>query len=112
MFTPQNITTEEDFVQFVRFLFPLFTQSDIDKVLQYYPSTASPDSRNTVRFATNGTGYPTAVNMSPWATGQQQRANVCHQAPDVFIIRLTLIESICRNYVCLSCLLDGRGVQW
>jgi len=77
MFTPQNITTEDDFIEWVQFLFPLFTKSDVDQVLQYYPSTSAPVDPNAVRFATDGTGFPTAVNMSSWATGQQQRANVC-----------------------------------
>lgn len=76
MFTPQNITTEDDFIEFVQFLFPMFTQSDVDQVLEYYPITASSDSANPTLFATDGTGNPTAVEMSPWASGQQQRANV------------------------------------
>jgi hypothetical protein len=76
MFTPQNITTEKDFIDWVQFLFPLFTPDEIQKVLQMYPAPSTPDDLNTTRFATNGTGDPTAVTMSSWAMGHQQRANV------------------------------------
>jgi len=34
-FTPQNTETEADFVRYVRQLFPLFTESDVNKTLLY-----------------------------------------------------------------------------
>lgn len=77
MFTPQNVTTEEGFIEFVQWMFPYFEDSDVQQVLKYYPMTTAQE-QNTVRFATDGVDpNTTAVTESPFATGQQQRANVC-----------------------------------
>jgi hypothetical protein len=77
MFVQQNVTTEESFVEFVQWMFPYFTDSDIQTVLKYYPITTAQE-QNTVRFATDGVDpNTTAVTEGPFATGQQQRANVC-----------------------------------
>ena len=74
-FVPQNITTEDGLVSWLQLTFPLFTNSDIAKVLLYYPTGNSSDNPNAAEFATNGYGQPTANNESAVATGQQQRAN-------------------------------------
>ncbi|MCJ1249653.1 hypothetical protein MMC30_006879 [Trapelia coarctata] len=74
-FTPQNIVTEDDLVNFLRRTFPLFTESDISKVLFYYPSSNASVDLSNPEFATNGFLGATALNESTFATGQQQRAN-------------------------------------
>ena len=74
-FTPQNIVTEDDFVNFLRNTFPLFTNDNVSQILHYYPSTNASVS-NTPKFATSGNSTPTAVNESTFGTGQQQRADV------------------------------------
>ncbi|KAI4232064.1 MAG: hypothetical protein LQ349_005229 [Xanthoria aureola] len=74
LFVAQDIVTEGDFVDFVRNTFPLFTDDDISRVLLYYPSTNASDSADTPRFATSGTSGATAVNVSTFGAGQQQRA--------------------------------------
>ena len=74
-FTPQNIFTEDDFVDFLKKTYPLFTSHNISQILHYYPSTNSSVS-NTPKFATSGNSTPTAVNESTFGTGQQQRADV------------------------------------
>lgn len=76
IFTPQNIITEDDFVNFLHNTFPLFTNDDVSRVLQYYPSTNASVDMSTPEFATSGTSTPTALNESIFGTGQQQRANV------------------------------------
>ena len=76
LFTPQDIVTEDDFVAFLRYSFPLFTDDDIEKVLYYYPSTHASDGSTKPSFATSGTSGATALNQSTFGTGQQQRANV------------------------------------
>ncbi|KAI4104941.1 MAG: hypothetical protein L6R37_002984 [Teloschistes peruensis] len=79
LFVPPGIETEDDFLNFLRLTFPLFTDDDIARVLLYYPSP-SPNNPNktsmptTPNFATTGTTSPTALNVSTFATGQQQRA--------------------------------------
>ncbi|KAI4133175.1 MAG: hypothetical protein LQ347_002282, partial [Umbilicaria vellea] len=73
-FVPQNIVTEDDFVNFLQNTFPLFTNDDIAKVLLYYPSTNASVDINAPDFATTGYTGPTALNESSFATGQQQRA--------------------------------------
>ena len=74
-FTPQNIKTEADFVKFVREKFPLFTDADVAKALQYYPSTNASVNPSAPDFATVGNGTLTALNHSTFGTGQQQRAD-------------------------------------
>jgi len=54
--------------------FPLFTENDIAAILLHYPSSNATDDPNTVGFATLGDQGPTAVNVSQFAVGQQQRA--------------------------------------
>ena len=74
-FTPQNITTEDDLVSWLEVTFPLFSTSDLAKVLLYYPASNASVNPNADWFATNGLTNVTAVTESPFATGQQQRAN-------------------------------------
>lgn len=76
LFTPQNILTEDDFINFLRNTFPLFTEDDISRVLLYYPSTNASVDMSTPEFATSGNGTATALNESTFGTGQQQRADV------------------------------------
>ena len=75
-FTPQNILTEDDFVAFVQNTFPLFTDSDVEKILRYYPSTNASVMASEPLFATAGNvSSATALNESTFGTGQQQRAD-------------------------------------
>jgi carboxylesterase type B len=75
LFTPQDITTESDFLTFVHNTLPEFSDADVQKVLRYYPSSNLSTSANAEEFATNGVTGPSAINQSSLATGQQQRAN-------------------------------------
>ena len=75
-FVPQNITTEGDLVAWLKLTFPLFGNSDLAKVLLYYPSSNASTDPNAVEFATSGYTGATAINESDVGTGQQQRANV------------------------------------
>jgi hypothetical protein len=73
-FTPQNVTTEDDFIEFMKYLMPGLNNDQIQLVLAEY---ALPASLPTVGFATDGLNdNATAVFVSPFAVGQQQRANV------------------------------------
>ncbi|KAL9623697.1 MAG: hypothetical protein Q9204_007933 [Flavoplaca sp. TL-2023a] len=74
LFVAQDVVTEEDFLRYLRDSFPLFTEDDVSRVLLYYPSTNASDSADSLRFATNGVFGATAVNVSTFGTGQQQRA--------------------------------------
>ena len=75
-FTQQNITTEDDLVDWLHLQFPLFTNDDIAKVLLYYPSTNATDNPMAPKYATSGTTGATALNESQIGAGQQQRADV------------------------------------
>lgn len=74
-FTPQNITTEAELITFLHQTFPLFSDDDIQKILDTYPSTHAPVNPNDPLFSTLGYTGPTAINQSNFGTGQQQRAN-------------------------------------
>ncbi|KAI4235595.1 MAG: hypothetical protein LQ352_008076, partial [Teloschistes flavicans] len=74
LFVPNDIVTEEDFINFLRNTFPLFTDDDISRVLLYYPSPNASDSMDMAKFATSGTTGASALNESTFASGQQQRA--------------------------------------
>lgn len=73
-FVPQNITTEDDLVAWLQLTFPLFKNSDIAKVLLYYPSSNASTDYDDTQFATDGLMGANANNVSIVATGQQQRA--------------------------------------
>ncbi|CZR65808.1 related to esterase [Phialocephala subalpina] len=75
LLTPQNIITEEDFLNYVHIMFPLLTPSELDELISFYPSTNTPVDPNLPKFATTGTSLPSALNQSVFGTGQQQRAN-------------------------------------
>ncbi|MCJ1457356.1 hypothetical protein MMC28_007724 [Mycoblastus sanguinarius] len=76
LFTPQNIVTENDFVNFLLNTFPLFTNDDVSRVLLYYPSPNASLGSTTPGFATPGNSSTvTALNESTFGTGQQQRAD-------------------------------------
>ncbi|KAL8990853.1 MAG: hypothetical protein Q9169_008022, partial [Polycauliona sp. 2 TL-2023] len=74
VYAPRDVVTEEDLVRFIRDTFPLFTEDDISRVLLYYPSTNASDPADALRFATSGVSGATAVNVSTFGAGQQQRA--------------------------------------
>lgn len=75
-FTPQNITTDADFTDYIQNYFPDFSEDDISSVLDMYPSSedTNPSATN---YSTLGYTGPSALEMSGFANGQQQRANVC-----------------------------------
>jgi carboxylesterase type B len=75
LFVPQDITSDDDFLTWLHNNLPEFTDSDIAKVLRYYPISNTADSSNADEFATNGVTGPSALDQSSLATGQQQRAN-------------------------------------
>jgi hypothetical protein len=76
LFVPENITTLVDLRSWLRVAFPTFTVDDVNKVIATYPSVDTAVNTGDIKFATNGYGQPTAVNVSQAATGQQQRAYV------------------------------------
>jgi hypothetical protein len=84
LFVPQNITTEQDLVNYLKDIFPLFTEDDISKILLYYPGSNATDNPDAIDYATLGYTGPTANNQSSIATGQQQRAHV-RQTPQINI---------------------------
>lgn len=74
IFVPKNITTEEALVDFLHTSFPRFDDNDIASVLETYPLSAYGADPANPRFATAGDSGPTAVEVSPFAIGNQQRA--------------------------------------
>ncbi|KAI0163682.1 carboxylesterase type B [Pestalotiopsis sp. NC0098] len=73
-FTPANITTEDNLVDFIQTIFPLFDDDDISTVLETYPLSDYGKNTSNPLFATAGDSGPTAVEVSPFAIGNQQRA--------------------------------------
>ncbi|KAF7538491.1 hypothetical protein G7054_g2882 [Neopestalotiopsis clavispora] len=73
-FVPANITSEDDLVEFIRIRFQWFDEDDISALLETYPLTDYSRNSSNPRFATAGDSGPTAVEVSPFAIGNQQRA--------------------------------------
>ena len=73
LFVPSNVSTENDLKAWLKLEFPNFGDTEISQVLTNYPSNSSVDPN--LKFATNGVSAPTALDVSPVATGQQQRAD-------------------------------------
>ncbi|CAN9353544.1 unnamed protein product [Alternaria sp. RS040] len=72
---PPTTRTLQDFRDYVNKTFPGFSISEKSRLEETYsfPGDTSDVQRNTTRFATSGTGVPTALNMSEFGTGNQQR---------------------------------------
>ncbi|KAF2183864.1 alpha/beta-hydrolase, partial [Zopfia rhizophila CBS 207.26] len=75
LFVPPTIKTLDDLKSWLKQEFPTFADADIQKVLDAYPSSDAPVDPSALKFATDGSGPATAVNVSQVATGQQQRGN-------------------------------------
>lgn len=90
LFVPKNITTEEALVDFLRTSFPRFDDDDIASVLETYPLGAYGADTSNPLFATAGDSGPTAVDVSPFGIGYQQRAfaiygEVIFQCPSYWV---------------------------
>lgn len=68
-FAPQDVITEDNFIDVPRDTFPLFTDDDISRVLLYYPSTNASVDMSTPELATSGNNTATALNESIFGTG-------------------------------------------
>lgn len=77
LFVPQNIRTLDDLKTWIRMMYPTLKDADIEQIMNAYPSTDAPVNPDDPKFATDGLGGASAVNVSQVATGHQQRANVC-----------------------------------
>ncbi|KAF2184008.1 alpha/beta-hydrolase [Zopfia rhizophila CBS 207.26] len=75
LFVPYNITTLTDLTAWIHTAFPNLSDYNVTQVLAAYPSTSAPVNASDPKYATDGYGPDTAVNISQAATGQQQRAN-------------------------------------
>lgn len=93
-YTQPNITTEPGLLAWLQLTFPLFTNDDIAKVLLYYPSTNASVNPADPTFATLGDSGPSAINVSSFATGQQQRADVSYPPSSSVGWSLTHIQNI------------------
>ncbi|CAD6444998.1 f7ce6e87-ce21-4f39-a977-afb9dc6a0e20 [Sclerotinia trifoliorum] len=71
-FVPQHINTTTAFNTFTQSLFPLMSNSTLDRLHQTY---SIPSTIPGPLFASAGNKGPTALNQSVFAIGQQQRAN-------------------------------------
>jgi carboxylesterase type B len=73
--SPPTTRTLQDFRDFVNVTFPGFSVSDKARLERTYsfPGDTLDVKPNATRFTTSGTGLPTALNMSEFGTGNQQR---------------------------------------
>ncbi|KAI0802709.1 carboxylesterase [Xylaria sp. FL0064] len=71
-FTPQNITSEEEFVSFVLTNYPRLSEQNITNILELY---AVPENVSKIYADSNGLTPPFSTTNSNWAVGWQQAAN-------------------------------------
>lgn len=71
-FTPQNITSQEQFISFVLTNYPQLSEQDITSVLELY---GVPETVSDVYADSNGVTAPFSTTNSNWAVGWQQAAN-------------------------------------
>ncbi|KAI1365787.1 carboxylesterase [Xylaria arbuscula] len=71
-FTPQNITTEDEFVDFVLTNYPRLSERNISSILDLY---AVPEDISPIYADSNGVTPPFSTTNSNWAIGWQQAAN-------------------------------------
>lgn len=106
---PYNITSENDLISWLKLTFPLFTNSDLAKVLLYYPSQNGTTDTSAGDYATSGYTGATALNVSAVGTGQQQRANVRRFSSCISFADFET-EHLCRDNFRLSIVLDDASV--
>ncbi|CAO2648598.1 Nn.00g078650.m01.CDS01 [Neocucurbitaria sp. VM-36] len=73
--SPPTTRTLQDFRDYISITFPNFSKADkatLEKQYSYAGDTQDVNP-NAPKFATSGTGTPTALNVSEFGTGQQQR---------------------------------------
>jgi len=73
LFVPLGINTVAELKAWLAQEFPTLNVAEIQQVLDAYPTSNAPVDPSAPKFATNGLGPATAVNVSQVATGQQQR---------------------------------------
>jgi carboxylesterase type B len=71
-FTPQNITTEDQFISFVLTNYPRLSEHNLTNILELY---AVPKHTSQVHADSNGLTPPFSTTNSNWAIGWQQAAN-------------------------------------
>ena len=72
VFVPPTINSTAAFQTWLQGAYPDLTSADLDAILAAYPASNDTD---TDRFATTGLGPVTALDVSQFGTGAQQRAN-------------------------------------
>ncbi|KAI1474436.1 alpha/beta-hydrolase [Daldinia eschscholtzii] len=70
-FTPQNITTEDDFKQLLSTIYPLLSKENITNILELYNI---PQNTSLTLVNSNGMHPPYSTTNSGWAYGWQQAA--------------------------------------
>jgi hypothetical protein len=75
-FTARNVTTHDDLLDWIHLVFPLFTPTDVSRLLSYYHPTTN--STSLPRFASAGDSGLTALDVSQVATGPQQLADTIY----------------------------------
>ncbi|KAI1745212.1 carboxylesterase family protein [Xylaria scruposa] len=71
-FTPQNITTKEEFISFVLTSYPRLSQQNLTRVLELY---TVPENASKIYADSDGIHPPFSTTNSNWAIGWQQAAN-------------------------------------
>ncbi|KAM7190819.1 Alpha/Beta hydrolase protein [Rhypophila sp. PSN 637] len=72
-FVPQNITTQQSFIDFIKVNYPAVNDTHIASILELYAVPAS--SLTSPKFDTDGINPPYATSVSGYAVGWQQAAN-------------------------------------
>jgi hypothetical protein len=68
-------TTNEQSEKYIREYYRLFTPNDFERLFKLYPSFGDTDPHQ-YNFATSGVKAPTALEISTWSNGEQQRVAV------------------------------------
>ncbi|KAI1118525.1 carboxylesterase [Nemania sp. NC0429] len=72
LFTPQNITSKDDFIGFVLTKYPRLGEENITRILDLY---AVPENSSQIYADSDGLTPPFSTTNSNWAVGWQQAAN-------------------------------------
>ncbi|RYC64715.1 hypothetical protein CHU98_g1509 [Xylaria longipes] len=71
-FTPQNITSKEEFTSFVLRSYPRLSEQNLTRILDLY---AVPENASKIYSDSDGLNPPYSTTNSDWAVGWQQAAN-------------------------------------
>jgi hypothetical protein len=99
-YVPQNTSSVNDLMSWLRLTYPYISADDISGLLRYYPADdTKTSSANRARYDTDGINGPTALTTSAFAAGHQQIANNIYAEATFICPSYWLVEAFASDVI-------------